>query len=340
MLSHLTSSLGHDPGYGHPERADRLRAVAHVMDQHDWLGWARRESPPASDAQLLAVHTEEHLALLERLTAMGGGSIDGDTTTSAGSELAARHGAGGACALVDALVGGEVPVGAALHRPPGHHAEPDRAMGFCLYSSAAVAARWALDHHGLERVLVLDWDVHHGNGTNAALAEEPRALFVSIHESPLYPGTGPASDVGRGAGEGRSVNLPVPGGSGDEVFCSLVDHVVVPLCEAWRPQLILLSAGYDAHADDPLAGCEVTDAGYAAMTASIRRLAAGLGGVGVGVVLEGGYDLGALTRGLLTTLQVLGADEEPAVAEVAVHPLARAARGRLRRWYELPPLEG
>lgn len=319
LFTDFASSIAHDTGYGHPERADRIRAVAAVLDAHADFGYERLPSPRATDAQLQAVHPAAHVARIEGLCAAGGGAIDQDTVVSEGSCAAARHGAGGVVALVDALLGGER-VGASLHRPPGHHAEADRAMGFCLYNSVAVGAQWALDHHGLERVLVLDWDVHHGNGTNAIFHAEPRVLFVSIHESPLYPGTGPARDVGSGEGVGSSVNVPVPGGSGDETFCSVVEHLVAPLALAWRPQLVLVSAGFDAHLDDPLAGCAVTDAGYATMAASVRRFAAALD-VPVGVVLEGGYELDALARGLGATLEALAAPVAPA-PELAPHPLA------------------
>src|SRR5205085_1529038 len=163
------------------------------------------------------------------------------------------HAAGGAVRLVDMLLDGAVPTGFSVHRPPGHHATRDRAMGFCLFNNVAVATQHALDRRGLERVLVFDWDVHHGNGTNDIFHASDQVLFISIHQSPLYPGTGPARDAGSGAGEGFTVNLPVPPGSGDALYQSLVEHVVRPLAAAFEPQLILISAGYDAHREDPLA---------------------------------------------------------------------------------------
>jgi acetoin utilization deacetylase AcuC-like enzyme len=236
--------------------------------------------------------------------------------------------------MVDALLGAEDATAAAsLHRPPGHHAEAARAMGFCLFCNVAIAAQHALDEHGAERVLIVDYDVHHGNGTNAIFHRRADVLFCSIHQSPLYPGTGPASDVGRAAGEGFSVNMPVPGGSGDAVFVSHLEHVVAPLARAYEPDLLLVSAGFDAHADDPLAGCLVTDAGYVAMAASMRVAADELG-IPLGIVLEGGYDLGALSRCLVATLEVAGAAEPPGAPEVALHPLAGQARERLAagRW--------
>jgi acetoin utilization deacetylase AcuC-like enzyme len=205
---------------------------------------------------------------------------------------------------------------------------PARAMGFCFFGNVAVAARRATTAHGVERVLILDWDVHHGNGTEAIFARDSDVLFVSIHESPLYPGTGPASYLGEGAGEGYNVNLPVPGGSGDDVFVSLVEHVVAPLALAWEPQLVLVSAGFDAHRDDPLASCRVSEAGFAAMTAAVRSAADAVGAP-VGLVLEGGYDLGALAGSMTALMPVLVDESTPAVEGVARHPLAAEAAARL-----------
>jgi acetoin utilization deacetylase AcuC-like enzyme len=235
--------------------------------------------------------------------------------------------------MVDALLGdGGARVGASVHRPPGHHAEVARAMGFCLFNNVAIAARRALDAHGLSRVLILDWDVHHGNGTNDIFHADSGVLFVSIHQSPLYPGSGPASDTGSGAGEGYTVNLPVPAGSGDALWSSLVEHVVAPLAAEFAPQLVLVSAGFDAHADDPLAGCMVSDDGFAAMAGSARRLAESVGAP-LGLVLEGGYDLGALARCDARVLEVFGADAAPPAGDLAVHPAAAEAAARLApRW--------
>ncbi len=330
LLRH-PSSLEHDTG-AHPERAARIRAIDAALDATDALGWERRMSPEATDAQLTAVHPQSHVDAIRALSESGGGWIDGDTVCSPASFAAAAHAAGGACALVDALLGEGVAAGAALHRPPGHHAEVDRAMGFCLFSTVAVAARHARDAHGARRVMVLDWDVHHGNGTEDVFRSTDEVLFVSIHESPLYPGTGPTSETGRGAGEGFTVNLPVPGGAGDAEFVSLVQHVAVPLLRAYAPELLLVSAGYDAHADDPLAGCSVTDDGFRAMTAAVRAAADELG-VPVGLVLEGGYDVGALARCVVGSLGELGTAGPAPPTPVPEHPLATAALARLSaRW--------
>ncbi len=335
LLRH-PSSLEHDTG-PHPESPRRIAAIEQTLGAREWLGWQMRLSEPAPRAAIEAVHRARHVARIEALSARGGGMIDADTILSAGSFVAALHAAGGAIAVVDALLGEErAPAAASLHRPPGHHATERRAMGFCLFNNVAIAAQHALDSAGARRVLIVDWDVHHGNGTNDIFAARDDVLFCSIHQSPLYPGTGAASDAGHGAGEGYTVNLPVPGGSGDAVFVSLIEHVVRPLARAYEPDLVLVSAGYDAHADDPLAGCDVTDDGYGAMTASMRALA-DEAGAPLGIVLEGGYDLGALVRGVAITLAVAGAQQAPQFGEVAVHPLAQRALERLRegRWQGL-----
>jgi acetoin utilization deacetylase AcuC-like enzyme len=205
-------------------------------------------------------------------------------------------------------------------------------MGFCFFGNVAVAAERARSAHGVERVLILDWDVHHGNGTEAIFASDPGVLFVSIHEWPLYPGTGPASYVGEGAGEGFTVNLPVPSGSGDETYTSLAEHVGAALIRAWEPQLVLISAGFDAHRDDPLATCRVTEAGFATMMASLRRASDDVGAP-LGLVLEGGYDLGALAGSMAALMPVLTADDPPAQPPIERHALADQAARRLDPWW-------
>jgi acetoin utilization deacetylase AcuC-like enzyme len=325
------SSLDHDTG-GHPEQPARITAITAELARHDWLGIERRQSQPASRAMLEAIHPGFHIDAIDALCARGGGNVDLDTVVSGHSCVAARHAAGGAAQLVGALTSGELLWGASLHRPPGHHATRTRAMGFCLFNNVAVAAQYALDECGVARVLILDWDVHHGNGTNDIFHESDRVLFASIHQSPLYPGTGPARDVGSGAGIGYTVNLPVGPGSGDEVFVSLVAHVVVPLARAFAPELVLISAGYDAHRDDPLAECRVTEAGYAAMTHAMRDAARDLRAP-LGIVLEGGYSLPALAASVRSTLAAMQ-DPPGAVAPgVGLVPQAAAARARLAQWW-------
>jgi acetoin utilization deacetylase AcuC-like enzyme len=317
---------------GHPERPARIRALEAEMSANDWFGAARVQAEEVDRSLLLPVHPEEHVRFLESLCRDGGGPIDADTYAVPGTYAAALRAAGGAVQLVDALLGGETDVGVSALRPPGHHAEAERAMGFCFFGNAAVAARRATGAHGLARVMIVDWDVHHGNGTNDIFHADDDVLFVSVHESPLYPGTGPASDVGSGAGEGYTVNLPVPGGSGDACYRSLIEHVACGLIRAWEPELVLISAGFDAHRDDPLASCRVTEAGFAGMAASLRRAADGVGAP-VGVVLEGGYDLGALSRSMAAVMPVLVDGSTPAEQVVDEHPLTRDAKERLAQWW-------
>jgi acetoin utilization deacetylase AcuC-like enzyme len=334
LFSH-PSSLEHDTG-GHPERPERIAAVMTVLDSRNLLGYEHVSSPAVERPVLELVHPPRYVDAIERISRAGGAQLDPDTLMSAGSFGAAMHACGGAVELVSRLLDRDPPaagpVGFSAHRPPGHHALPDRAMGFCLFNSIAVAATWALRGLGLERVLILDWDVHHGNGTNDIFLASNEVLFVSIHQSPLYPGTGPASQTGDGDGRGYTVNLPVPPGSGDLVFLSLIAHVVVPLALAFEPQLVLVSAGYDAHLDDPLAGCAVTEAGFAGMAAQVRDLGSRLG-VPVGCVLEGGYDLGALSRSVAATMEALSDPAGFPVPEPPEVQLAESARARLAEFW-------
>ncbi len=329
------SSLRHETG-AHPEQAARMVAIDRELSARDWLGFERVTSPAVEPAVLEAVHPGEYVASIERVCANGGGHLDLDTVVSRDSFEAALHAAGGAVRMVDLLLDGEAPYAFSAHRPPGHHAQPARAMGFCLFDNIAVAARYALDVRGLERVMILDWDVHHGNGTNDIFHASDDVLFVSIHQSPLYPGTGPAGDVGSGRGRGFTVNLPVGAGADDRLFCGLVERVAVPLARAFAPRLVLISAGYDAHRDDPLGECELTEDGYAAMTRSMRTICRTLDAP-LGFVLEGGYALGALASSVAATLAAL---QEPLPAEGAADgsadvaaPAVGAALERLSEWW-------
>jgi acetoin utilization deacetylase AcuC-like enzyme len=332
FLSH-PSSLWHDTGE-HPEQAARIVAIEHELERLGWLGYERVSSPAADREELARVHPEPYIASIESLAGRGGGYIDLDTVASEGSFEAALHAAGGAVMLVDMLLETDVPCGFSSHRPPGHHAEPERAMGFCLFNNIAVAVRHALAVEEVERVMILDWDVHHGNGTNDIFHATDQVLFVSIHESPLYPGTGPAGDVGSGPGTGFTVNLPVAPLSDDAIYESLVQHVVAPLALAFEPQLVLISAGYDAHREDPLASCNVTEAGFAAMTRTMRWACAELEAP-LGCVLEGGYALAALARSVASTLDVLAAPvgHPDAREDVGLAPVAQAALRRLEEWW-------
>ena len=341
LYLHHPSSLEHDTG-SHPERPARIVAIERELESRGWLGYEREAAPAVDRAVLEAVHPPGYVDAIERLCAQGGGMLDVDTVASARSFDAALHAAGGAVRAVDALLGGETigtagerageragPAFCAL-RPPGHHAETARAMGFCLFNNVAVAARHALDAHGLERVLVLDWDVHHGNGTNDIFYSSSEVLYASIHESPLYPGTGALAESGAGEGEGYTVNLPVSGGSGHDEWLGLVQHVVVPIARAYRPQLVIVSAGFDAHRDDPLASCRLTEETYAAMTATMRGLADDLGAPLL-IALEGGYDLDALAHSVAATMAAAVADDVP--EEAPSGPLVERARSHFAPWW-------
>ena len=322
------ASLDHRTG-SHPENPGRIAAIEAALEAAQWPGLERREPSPASREQLERVHATEHIDAIEEFCRAGGGMIDVDTIASEGSWEAAVRAAGAASEAAGALLDGESAAAFCGLRPPGHHAERDRAMGFCLFNNVAVAAADAIATGRAERVLVLDWDVHHGNGTEAIFKDSADVLYVSIHESPLYPGTGAAEYEGEGAGEGYTINMPVPAGADSAHFLALVQHVVVPVARAFQPSLVAISAGFDAHRSDPLASCLVDEDGYRQMAASMRQVAAELDAP-VLVCLEGGYDPGALARSVLATLEGVAGDVEPALADPA---FAEADRARVaRRW--------
>jgi acetoin utilization deacetylase AcuC-like enzyme len=325
------SSLEHDPRDtmpGHPESPPRLAAIERRLEDEGWLGWERRPAPAASAEELELVHTARHVAAIRELSEAGGGAIDVETYDGPNSYRAAAHGAGGAAAMTRALLAGEAKAGFSALRPPGHHAEPEVAMGFCLFNSVAVAAALATAELGASRVLILDWDVHHGNGTEAIFRERDDVLLITIQQELIWPGTGLAEDVGAGRGEGFTVNLPVPEGSGGDVFFSLIDRVVAPVVGEFAPDLILISAGYDAHAEDPLAGLALGTEDFGQMAVEVRELGARIGAP-VGAVLEGGYAPNALADSVAATMRGLGGTGESVAAPetaVAAEAAARVAR--------------
>jgi acetoin utilization deacetylase AcuC-like enzyme len=315
----------------HPDTPERLLAIEQVLATNDWLGWERREAPAAQEPQLELIHSTAHVRSIKRLCEAGGGAIDPDTFAGAASYRAALHAAGGACEMARALLAGERSVAFCGVRPSGHHAEPDRAMGFCLFNNVAVAAEFAIRELGAGRVFILDWDVHHGNGTAEAFRRRADVLFASIHQSGIYPGTGSLTDVGSGPGEGYTINLPVPAGSEEDLWLSLVEHIVVPAAQAFEPDLVLISAGFDAHRSDPLAGCRLESSSFAEMARQVRDLAERRGAP-FGAVLEGGYEPAALAECVLQTLAGLARDEPARSVAPETLVTSRAAAHIGRYW--------
>lgn len=273
------SSLDHDPGPGHPESPDRLRAILEELRGPAYsqiVDWA--EAPPAEAQMLERVHPLAYLERLEAMCGRGGGMMDGDTFLSAGSYLAAIHAAGAAVEAARTALEGQPAL--AVIRPPGHHATGDTAMGFCLINNVVVAARFALEDLAAERVLIVDWDVHHGNGTQALVERDPRIRFVSLHQSPLYPGTGREDE----RGVGNIFNVPRPPGLPRESYVADLNAAVGRATDGWQPNLILISAGFDAMAGDPLAGFTLEPDAYAEWVREWRKM-----DVPIGAVLEGGY---------------------------------------------------
>lgn len=332
-LSH-PSSLEHDPCAhmpGHPDTPERLVAIERVLADREWLGWERSEAPPAEERELELIHSAAHVEAIRELCLSGGGPVDADTFVGEPSYRAALHAAGGACEMARSLLSGEQRIAFCALRPSGHHAEREQAMGFCLFDNIAIAAELAIRELGVERVFIFDWDVHHGNGTAEAFRRRSDVLFVSIHQAGIFPGTGASGDFGSGEAEGYTINLPVPGGSGEELWLSLVEHIVTPVARSFAPDLILVSAGFDAHRADPLANCTLEAESFAQMGCHLRDLAAELG-VPLGVVLEGGYEPVALAESVAATLAALGGDGK--AIEAAPEPLltSRAAAGVARYW--------
>jgi acetoin utilization deacetylase AcuC-like enzyme len=305
--------LEHDPQAqmpGHPDTSERLLAIERTLAAEDWLGWERREAPLARESEIELIHDAAHLRRVKEMALAGGGALDADTFVGEPSFRAALHAAGGACEMTRALMGGEARLGFCEVRPPGHHAEAARAMGFCLFNNVAIAAALAISELAARRVFILDWDVHHGNGTAEAFRDRADVLYASIHQSGIYPGTGALDDPGSGTGEGYTINLPVPAGSEEELWLALIERIVLPAARAFGPELILISAGFDAHREDPLADCSLQDGTFAEMARHARDLAADLDAP-LGVVLEGGYEPDALARSLRGALAAL-TDAQPA----------------------------
>ena len=310
---------------GHPERPERLVAVATALAARS-EALARIAPRPAHDDELLRVHTPGHLRTLRAAGAHAPTQLDPDTYLGVRSVEVAELAAGGLIELCRAVARGEAETGLAAVRPPGHHAEADRAMGFCLYNNVAVAARALQAQEGVGRVLILDWDVHHGNGTQHTFEEDPSVLYFSTHQFPYYPGTGAFGEAGVGRGAGTTVNVPMPAGCGDAEYVGALQRLFAPVARAFRPDVVLVSCGFDAHRDDPLAAMDVSGEGFLAMAAIVRAAADELCGGRVVFALEGGYAPSGLAEGTAAVLEAALRAEAPRVA-----PVEMAAGSLLRR---------
>ena len=329
----------HAPPSGHPERPDRIRSLVEAIDLWERPAGLKRESPVAAEERWIrGVHTKAHL---ERIRSTAGQSVtrlDADTYTSRDSFRIALLAVGGVIRLLDQLLEGLIDGGFALVRPPGHHAETDKAMGFCLFNNVAIAAQYALQARGLQRVAIVDFDVHHGNGTQEIFYSRSDVLYVSQHQSPFYPGTGHFRESGTGSGKGYTVNFPLPAGTGNHVYCSVFHDFVIPILNLYRPDLILASAGYDAHRQDPLGGMNMDENGFGELVNLLNGAAREVCQGRILYVLEGGYDLEALSRSVLcsiaTTLEPRKFTiEESQVSEYTAY--GQHMKVHFSRWWKL-----
>jgi acetoin utilization deacetylase AcuC-like enzyme len=300
--------LGHRPGSMHPERPERLAAILELLRSREDLGLSWTLPAPLDGDAIKRVH---HAEYVDRILALRGqaAALDPDTMLSPKSVDAALLAAGATWEAVRGICQGEAANAFALVRPPGHHAEADRAMGFCIFNNVAVAAQLALDAFGYQRVAIVDWDVHHGNGTQHIFEERADVFYASTHRFPFYPGTGAESEKGRGKGEGFTLNVPLRSGDGDLALESAFDDVILPRLNEYAPDLVLVSAGFDAHRSDPLGGLEVSTEAFARLTQRMMKLANDCGQGRIALVLEGGYDLSGLAHCVLACIEALNASE-------------------------------
>ncbi len=327
----------HNPGPGHPERADRIGTLLSRFASYERAGLKRFPPRRATPEELALVHDTSLIGQVAASAGLEAAAFDADTRVSAQSYETARLATGGLLTLLDAVMEREVDNGFALVRPPGHHAERNRAMGFCLFNSVAIGAQYLRERFGLSRILVMDWDLHHGNGTQHSFYDDPGVLYLSTHQYPYYPGTGAAEEAGRGSGEGYTVNLPLSAGWGDAAIVSLFEEVIDPICRQFQPEFVLISAGFDAHARDPLGGLTVTAEGFTALARILLRVARDQAQGRCAAILEGGYDLEGLETSVVYVLDEMGGDRLgsplPTYERQGLLPNVRAVQ---RRYWELP----
>ena len=320
--------LQHDTGAGHPERPERIAVLLPAVEA---AGYTRIAARAASGDDLALVHDGAYVEEVAATAHKPWFAFDADTPTSPRSFDTAALAAGGFLALLDAVMSGQTQNGFAFVRPPGHHAERHRAMGFCLFNNVAVGAAYLRHRYGLQRVLIVDWDLHHGNGTQHMFEDDPGVLYVSTHQYPYYPGTGAIEEVGRGAGEGYTVDLAFPAGFGDAEYTDAFARVIEPIAHEYAPEFVLISAGFDAHVRDPLGGMQVTEAGFAAMTRSLLGVAHDHAAGRCAAILEGGYDLTAIRQSATVVLQQLQGEDEARSSAPRAPSRAAALIERIRR---------
>jgi len=330
--------LKHFAGRSHPERPERAAVMIEMAEQLHRDAILALSPREASIAEVELCHEPAYVAEVKRSASMPRYDFDPDTHASPDSYQTAMLAAGGVLTAVEAVMDGAADNAFAIVRPPGHHALATRAMGFCLFNNVAIAARYLTRHRGLKRVLVVDWDVHHGHGIQDIFYDTPEVLYFSTHQYPFYPGTGALDEIGYGAGAGYTVNAPMPATFGDNEYLRIFDDLLAPLVRQYRPEFILVSSGFDAHFRDPLGGMRVTERGFAALARRVKRMAAECCGGRLAVALEGGYDLQALADSGRSVIEELGreADEPLAPADdgARVIPIIERARYFLSRYWK------
>jgi acetoin utilization deacetylase AcuC-like enzyme len=327
----------HYTGRTHPERPERITTLLGPIEHIQRSGLKRLPPRLATPEEITLIHDSSHVGRVAATAQQERFSFDADTPVSAQSYATAMLATGGLLTLIDAVMEREIDNGFALVRPPGHHAERNRPMGFCLFNSAAIGAQYLRERFGLTRVLVMDWDVHHGNGTQYSFYDDPGVLYVSTHQYPYYPGTGALDEVGQGQGEGYTLNLPLSAGCGDAEYQEVFEFVIDPICRQFNPEFVLISAGFDAHVRDPLGGMEVTEAGFGIMARILLRVAQEKAQGRCVALLEGGYDLEGLQKSVLRVIDEMGGENlTENVSSYTPRGITSPVRKVHDRYWELP----